>query len=92
MCFDGTKFSSLYDRKTLNSSFIIQLNTNALYDMSNVQKIQAQSFSTLTQLADDPPRYVRVATDREPLKLYIVRVPASQGKYPFNSLILSEHS
>jgi len=43
---------------------------------------QANSLSSITQLAGNPPRYPRNPTEqkRESLVLYIARVPGSRGK------------
>lgn len=44
--------------------------------------VEAQSLSTLINLAANPPQYPRNVTHEplQPLTLYIVRVPGSQGK------------
>ena len=43
--------------------------------------IEAGSLSDITQLASNPPKYPRNPTEkkREPLTLYIARVPGSRG-------------
>jgi hypothetical protein len=44
--------------------------------------VQAASLSTITELAGNPPKYPRNPTEqkREPLVLYIARVPGSRGR------------
>lgn len=45
--------------------------------------IQANSLSEITALAENPPTYPRYtdSKSREPLVLYISRVPGSRGKF-----------
>jgi len=47
---------------------------------------QANSLSSITHLAGNPPRYPRNPTEqkRDPLVLYIARVPGSRGKVALN--------
>jgi len=47
--------------------------------------IEANSLSSITQLAGNPPRYPRNPTEqkRSSLVLYIARVPGSRGKWNF---------
>jgi len=44
--------------------------------------IEAQSLSDITYLASNPPKYPRNPTERkrQPLTLYIARVPGSKGE------------
>src|SRR3954470_1957112 len=44
--------------------------------------IEANSLSDITQLASNPPKYSRNPTEqkRQPLSLYIARVPGSRGR------------
>lgn len=45
--------------------------------------VEASSLSQITELASNPPRFPRNPTEtkREPLTLYIARVPGKRGKY-----------
>jgi hypothetical protein len=45
-------------------------------------EVEASSLSDITQLAGNPPKYPRNPTERkrEPLTLYIARVPGSRGR------------
>lgn len=45
-------------------------------------QVEANSLSDITQLAGNPPKYPRNPTEakREPLTLYIARVPGSRGR------------
>jgi hypothetical protein len=47
-----------------------------------VPNIEANSLSDITQIASNPPKYPRNPTEnqRQPLTLYIARVPGSSGK------------
>jgi hypothetical protein len=44
--------------------------------------VEAYSLSDITQLASNPPKYPRNPTEqkRQPLTLYIARVPGSKGE------------
>lgn len=48
--------------------------------------LQANSLSSITQLAGNPPKYPRNPTEpkKESLVLYIARVPGSRGKAILN--------
>lgn len=45
-------------------------------------QVEAKSLSDITQLAANPPKYPRNPTEqlRDPLTLYIARVPGIQGE------------
>jgi hypothetical protein len=47
--------------------------------------VEARSLSSITTIASNPPAYPRNPTHEklDPLQLYIVRVPGSQGMYPY---------
>ena len=51
--------------------------------------VEARSLSSITTIASNPPAYPRNPTHEklDPLVLYIVRVPGSQGEYLFGARI-----
>jgi hypothetical protein len=50
--------------------------------------VEARSLSSITAIASNPPAYPRNPTHEkhDPLVLYIVRVPGSQGTFQFLSI------